>query len=174
MEENEKRLIKELWENGEPAYRIAKLFPYKKSEICDYIKKMRSEGVFDFSKHKKNKKTTEAMVLALYNGGETNPYIIADKMGRAVNSIRKILVDAKLKRERPKHNYKERKKCEFEMLCEKTKKIIIAIKKGEPFSKISRDYGVSRQWVYSIKDTHLLGKKRNKHVYEVKSDGKTM
>ena len=57
-----------------------------------------------------------------------------------------ILSNAKLGRERPKRNYKQRK------VCENTQAIITALKSGKTAREICAEFGVSTQYVYQVKN----------------------
>lgn len=159
MIENNKILIKNLWDSGETIQSIVQMLPYDEFTCKRMIKELKNSGVL-IKRKKENKNTTKEKVVNAYISGTTNPYKLAEMYGRSVGTIENILCNAHLNRKRPNKNYKERQKTQTNELTEKTQNIIEALKDGHSAKKISQMYGVSKQWVYMIKKTYIKGIKR--------------
>lgn len=151
MTEQEKNLIIRLWESGEPASAIVRLLPYDTQTAKSMIMELRQNGAIKGRSGKTATRTWEK-VLQAYNDGITNPYEIAELLGLKVGTINWILGNSGLNRKRPNHNYKP-----FP-ISEKTKEIIERIKNGETLSQIAKSCGVSRQYVYKVKDNFVVKK----------------
>lgn len=145
MTEQDKNLIIRLWESGEPSSSIVRLLPYDAQTAKSMIMELRQNGVLKGRSGKTATKTWEK-VLRAYNDGITSPYDLAEMFLLKVSTVNNILGSSGLKRQRPKHNYKQRK------VCENTKAIITALKSGKRVREICEDFGVSKQYVYEVKN----------------------
>ena len=150
MTEQEKNLIIRLWGSGEPITSIVRLLPYKKTVARAMVMELRQNGVLQ-GRSGKSKAKTCGKVLQAYNDGITNPYEISNMLSLKVSTVKRILIELQLKRQRPKHNYKAKK------LCDKTKEIIEEIESGKPLSEIAKSHGFSKQYVYSVRNKFVRG-----------------
>ena len=153
MTENDKETIKNLWESGVSVQGIVQMLPYEEIITKKMIIKLKKDGVL-------KRKSTKEKVVDSYNSGITNPYELAELYGVTKPRIDYILKAQGIKRQRPKKNYKERYKTDRDCLSEKTQNIISALEYGFTGNKIAKMYGVSTQWVYSVKKVHIKGIKR--------------
>lgn len=148
MTEQDKNLIVRLWESGEPTTAIVRLLPYDTQRAKSMITELRQNGVLKGRSGKTATKTWEK-VLRAYNDGITNPHDLAEMFSLKVGTINTILSNSRLNRTRPKHNYKERGK------CEKTIAIIKEIQSGKPLHEIAKLHGTSKQYVHKIKNKYV-------------------
>ncbi len=144
MTKDEIALVMELWNSGKSVGEIARLLPYKEYIAKREISELKKKGVLK-GRSGKSRENTQARVLQAFNDGITSPYEIAEMCGVGVGHIRNVLSQAKVKIQRPKRNYKQRK------LCENTQAIITALKSGKTVREICAEFGVSTQYVYLIK-----------------------
>ena len=84
-------------------------------------------------------------MLYLHKNKTKNPYEIAEHLGLKASTVKNILVDQKIKRERPKHNYKKKE------LCERSKTILEMLESGKTPRQVAREMDVSTQWVHILK-----------------------
>ena len=145
MTESEIKLVERLWASGKGVGEIARLLPYKEYIAKREIAELKKKGVLK-GKSGKSQANTQARVLQAYNDGITSPYEIAELCGVYVGYVYNVLSQAKVKIQRPKHNYKQRK------LCENTQAIITALRSGKRVREICADFGVSTQYVYEVKN----------------------
>ena len=145
MTESEIKLVERLWANGKGVGEIARLLPYKEYIAKREIAELKRNGVLK-GRSGKSRVNTQARVLQAYNDGITSPYEIAEMLGMDYRYVNIILSNAKLGRQRPKRNYKQRK------LCENTQAIITALKSGKRVREICAEFGVSTQYVYQVKN----------------------
>lgn len=145
MTEQEIKLIKVLWESGKGVGEIARLLPYKEYIGKRQIQEMKRNGILQ-GRSGKSQANIQGRVLKAYQGGITNPYEIAEVLQMDVRYVNGILTKAKLNRQRPKHNYRQRK------LCANTQAIITALRSGKRVREICDEFGVSSQYVYQVKD----------------------
>ena len=145
MTESEIKLVERLWESGKGVGEIARLLPYKEYIAIREIRELKRNGVLK-GRSGKSRVNTQERVLQAINGGITSPYEIAELCGVCVGHIRNVLSRAKVKIERPKHNYKQRK------LCKNTQAIITALRSGKRIREICTEFGVSTQYVYQVKN----------------------
>jgi hypothetical protein len=150
MTEQDKNLIIRLWESGKGAGEIARLLPYKEYIAKREIAELKRNGVLN-GRSGKTQEKTQAKVLQAYNDGITSPYEIAEMLDMDYRYVNIILSNAKLGRERPKRNYKQRK------VCENTQAIITALRSGKRVREICAEFGVSTQYVYQVKDKFIKG-----------------
>ena len=88
--------------------------------------------------------TTKEKVAEEYNKGERNPYMIAKKLGITVWTVRDYLSRSGLKL--------GKKTCVYNRAV-KTGLIMTDLKLGVlSMAKIAQKYGVSRQYVFSLKE----------------------
>lgn len=145
MTESEIKLVERLWASGKGVGEIARLLPYKEYIAKREIAELKKKGVLK-GKSGKSQAITQARVLQAYNDGITSPYEIAESCGVCVGYVYNVLSQAKVKIQRPKRNYKQRK------LCENTQAIITALRNGKRVRKICTEFGVSTQYVYEVKN----------------------
>ena len=145
MTESEIKLVERLWASGKGVGEIARLLPYKEYIAKREISELKKKGVLK-GKSGKSQAITQARVLQAYNDGITSPYEIAESCGVCVGYVYNVLSQAKVKIQRPKRNYKQRK------LCENTQAIITALRNGKRVRKICTEFGVSTQYVYEVKN----------------------
>lgn len=148
MDENEKKIVIKLWNNGETISTIAKLLPYKEYIATKKIQELKKMNVLDGRSGKTKEKTTEK-VLATYKNTTTNPYEIAEILDLSIRTVNGILCEAKLERVRPKHNYKKKE------ISYRTKLILNDLKSGVNPRKIAKKYDVSTQYVYQTRNRFL-------------------
>lgn len=148
MTEQDKNLIVRLWESGEPSSAIVRLLPYDTQTAKSMITELRQNGVLK-GRSGKSRVNTQERVLQAINDGITSPYEIAELCGVCVGYVYNVLSRAKVKIQRPKRNYKQRK------LCENTQAIITALKGGKKVREICADFGVSTQYVYEVKNKFI-------------------
>lgn len=152
MTENEIKLVKELWENGKGAAEIARLLPYKEYIAKREIAELKKKGVLK-GRSGKSQANTHAKVLQAFNDGITSPYELAELCGVCVRYVYSILSQAKIKIQRPKHNYKQRKP------GKNTQAIIVALQSGKRIREISTEFGVSTQYVHEVNNKFVKGAK---------------
>lgn len=145
MTESEIKLGERLWASGKGVGEIARLLPYKEYIARQEIRELKRNGVLK-GKSGKSRANTQARVLQAYNDGITSPYEIAELCGVGMGYIRNVLSQAKVKIQRQKHNYKQRK------LCENTQAIITALRSGKRVREICTEFGVSTQYIYEVKN----------------------
>lgn len=145
MTESEIKLVERLWASGKGVGEIARLLPYKEYIAKREIAELKRNGVLK-GKSGKSRANTQARVLQAYNDGITSPYEIAELCGVCVGYVYNVLSQAKVKIQRQKHNYKQRK------LCENTQAIITALQSGKRVRGICAEFGVSTQYVYQVKN----------------------
>lgn len=145
MTESEIKLVERLWASGKGVGEIARLLPYKEYIAKQEIAELKRNGVLK-GRSGKSRVNTQERILQAINDGITSPYEIAELCGVCVGHIRNVLSRAKVKIQRPKRNYKQRK------LCENTQAIITALKSGKMVREICAEFGVSTQYVYEVKN----------------------
>lgn len=144
MTEQDKNLIIRLWESGCTQTEIIRLLPYSIVKSRNMILELRKNGVLQGKSGKSASKTIEKIVR-IYKEITTNPYEIAQIVGLRVSTVDVLLTKAKLNRKRPSKNYKKKER------NGKAKAIIKELKQGEKMVDIANRYGVSRQYVHSLK-----------------------
>lgn len=150
MTESEKSLVISLWNSGETMASIIQVLPYSKYRARQEIKQLQQDGILVGRSGKTQSKTKEK-ILCLYNDGITSPYEIAEILNFKVGTVNTILSNAKLDRKRPEHNYKKRKQTNFNLLCDKTKEIIVSLQEGLSVREVAKKFDVATQYVYEIK-----------------------
>jgi hypothetical protein len=145
MTESEIKLVERLWASGKGVGEIARLLPYKEYIAKREIAELKKKGVLK-GRSGKSQANTQAKVLQAYNDGITSPYEIAEMLDMNYRYVNIILSNAKLGRERPKRNYKQRK------VCENTQAIITALRNGKRVREVCAEFGVSTQYVYQVKN----------------------
>ena len=145
MTESEIKLVERLWASGKGVGEIARLLPYKEYIAKREISELKKKGVLK-GKSGKSQAITQERILQAFNDGITSPYEIAELCGVCRRYVYNVLSQAKVKIQRPKHNYKQRK------LCENTQAIITALKSGKRVREICDEFGVSKQYVYEVKN----------------------
>ena len=145
MTESEIKLVERLWARGKGVGEIARLLPYKEYIAKREIAELKKKGVLK-GKSGKSQANTQAKVLQAYNDGITSPYEISEMFDIDCRYVNIILSNAKLGRERPKRNYKQRK------VCENTQAIITALRNGNRVREVCAEFGVSTQYVYQVKN----------------------
>ena len=145
MTESEIKLVERLWASGKGVGEIARLLPYKEYIAKREIAELKKKGVLK-GKSGKSQANTQERILQAINDGITRPYEIAELCGVCVGYVYNVLSQAKVKIQRQKHNYKQRK------VCENTQAIITALKSGKRVREICADFGVSTQYVYQVKN----------------------
>lgn len=150
MTEQDKNLIIQLWESGEPSSSIIRLLPYNTRTAKSMIMELRQNGVLKGQSGKSRVKTWEK-VLQAYNNGITSPYDLSKMFLLKVGTVNTILSNSGLHRIRPKKNYKAYP------IGDKTKEIIEEIKSGETLTEIAKKYGTSRQYVHKLKEKYCKG-----------------
>lgn len=94
-------------------------------------------------------------VLELYKNGMTNPYELAKECGFTIGTVRNYLYRAGLSGHRPEHNYKKRRPTQLSDLSDLTVKIMNALNDGKPVIEIAKEFYVTKQYVYKIKEKYL-------------------
>lgn len=145
MTENEIKLVERLWASGKGLGEIARLLPYKEYIAKREIAELKRNGVLK-GRSGKSRVNTQERVLQAINDGITSPYEIAELCGVCVGYVYNVLSRAKVKIQRQKHNYKQRK------VCENTQAIIDRLKGGKRVREICAEFGVSTQYVYEVKN----------------------
>ena len=154
MTEQDKQIIIRLWEDYVPIKSIIRLLPYRYTTAKQMIVELRQNGTLKPRKENR-KEYTRQKILSLYNGGMTSPKEIAETTGLSFYTVQTCLVQAKLNRKRPTHNYHKRKKTDINTLCAKTQKIIEELKSGKPLKKIVKAQNVSRQYVAKLNEKYV-------------------
>ena len=145
MTESEIKLVERLWASGKGVGEIARLLPYKEYIAKREIAELKKKGVLK-GRSGKSRANTQERILQAINDGITSPYEIAELCGVCRRYVYNVLSRAKVKIQRPKRNYKQRK------LCENTQSIITALKSGKTAREICAEFGVSTQYVYEVKN----------------------
>jgi len=141
MTESEKRTIKRLWEARVSLEQIYQMLPYTRYQAMKIIKQLRAEG---FLKPRKKMGATVKAVASAWETETKNPRELAQMFGLSEKTIREYLVQSGVRQgARPRFNYRH---------SDKTDAISAEIKNGTRLSEIAKKYGVSRQWVYQIKN----------------------
>ena len=153
MTKDEIALVMELWNSGKSIGEIARLLPYKEYIAKREISELKKKGILK-GRSGKSRENTQARVLQAYKDGITSPYEIAEMCGVGVGHIRNVLSQSKVKNQRPKHNYKQRK------VCQNTQAIITALKSGKTAKEIVSEFGVSKQYVYEVKGKFVKEKEK--------------
>ena len=145
MTESEIKLVERLWANGKGVGEIARLLPYKEYIAKREIAELKRNGVLK-GRSGKSRVNTQERILQAINDGITSPYEIAELCGVCRRYVYNILSRAKVKIQRPKRNYKQRK------VCENTQAIITALRNGKRVREICAEFGVSTQYIYEVKN----------------------
>ena len=148
MTESEIKLVERLWSSGKGVGEIARLLPYKEYIAKREIAELKKKGVLK-GKSGKSQANTQERILQAINDGITSPYEIAELCGVCGGYVYNVLSQAKVKIQRPKRNYKQRK------LCENTQAIITALRSGKRVREICAEFGVSTQYVYQVKNKFI-------------------
>ena len=154
MTEQDKQTIITWWNNYVPIKSIIRMLPYRYTTAKKMIDDLRQNGTLKPRKENQ-KEFTRQKVLGVYNSGITSISEIANQLGLSKYTVRNFLVEAKLNRKRPQHNYNTRKKTEIDTLCIKTQNIIEELKSGKLVKEIAKTQNVSRQYVAMINDKYV-------------------
>lgn len=140
MNESDKQHIIALWESRVPLEQIYQMLPYTRYEAIKMVKELRDDGTLQ-----PRKKTDEA-IKALANAWESeskSPYELAEMFGYSPDTVKRYLSISGVRRgKRPTRNFKH---------CDKTNEIAKDLKDGKPMIYIAKKFGVSRQYVYQLK-----------------------
>lgn len=144
MTDNDIRLIKNLWESGYTVEQIVRMLPYTGAEARAMIKELRRNGTIKM--YGKTDAAIEKLVNA-YRNGMTDPRDLAETFGYTLKTVLQYLKLGKCKHGHPKTQYNPKP------LGEKALEIMRVIKQGKlSMAEIARKYGVSRQYVYQLKE----------------------
>jgi transposase len=142
-----------LWDGGYSINEICRALPCREGTTKRIIKGMKESG--ELEERAGKKEFTTEKVLALYHSGVTNPYEIANSYGISVGTVKRVLVEAKLSRKRPEHNYKTTKPRAEGTLCENTRGIISDLRSGLTPRQVAKKRDMSTQWVYVVKTKYI-------------------
>lgn len=154
MTESEKALIVRLWENGQTMEKIIRMLPCSNGKARAYILELQQNGTIKGRSGKTREKTLER-VLQAYNGGISNPYEISQELNLAFSTVSIALHELGIRRKRPPHNYKKRKKFAICDLTERVKKVLCELAEGKGVRETARNNGISAQRVSTIKKEYL-------------------
>lgn len=152
MSEEAIKQLCRLWENGESLTTIYRLLPNKPREIRQELAKLRQNGILG-ERTQVRRSISREKILQAYNCGKT-PIEIANKLECSTTTVYTALREQGIMLERPKH-YKKRE-VKVGMLCDKTQAIIKCMQEGKRACEISKEFGVSRQYVSIIKHKYLV------------------
>lgn len=150
MNEYYKGLIINLCDAGQTKEEIAKMLPFDRNESLKVIEELVENGIIVFGK-KRSKERTKRIFLNAYYGGEKNLHEIAKEYGYSYNYVRILLLEEKIRRKRPPHNYNKTR------LSDKTNDILECLKMGQNSKEIQEKYKVTRQYVSYVKNKYLGG-----------------
>jgi YesN/AraC family two-component response regulator len=144
MTKVDRNKIISLWNSRATVVEITRLFPHKPWHIRKEIKIMLAEGII---KPRSRKRMLIEKMREQYDSGNTDIYELAKMFQITPRTASEYLRIKGHKRKRPEHNYKKRE------LNEKALMIISEIEKKErTLSEISRDFGVTRQYVKQLSE----------------------
>lgn len=152
MTHQDRELIIRLWNNRMSINKIVRMLPYSPTVARQYVKEVKASGALKAENRVPNDRE---LVVQAYKGGMTNHYEIAETYGINYDCIRVYLNGANIHRQRPPHNYKQRKRLKVQELPEKTQQIITALKDGTPNAEVARNHGISRQFVWKVKKKYV-------------------
>lgn len=146
MTQQDRELIIKLWNNRMSINKIVRMLPYSPTVARQYIKEVKESGAL---KAENRVPTQEQLCVMAWQNGMTNPHEIAETFDINYNCVQTYLKDAKLQRKRPSTNYKKRN------APERRQQIIQALNDGKSNAEIARQFGVTRQWVYTIRKKYV-------------------
>lgn len=146
MTQQDRELIIRLWNNRMSINKIVRMLPYKPTVAKQYVKEVKESSEL---KAENRAPTQREIVVTAYKNGMTNPHEIAEHFGYNFDTVQTFLARAKLNRKRPPKNYKQRTG------VDRTQQIITAINDGKSNAEIARQFGVTRQWVYTIRKKYV-------------------
>ena len=138
MYEEEKKKIAEYRSSGLTLEQIGRLLPIKQKKYLEIVSEMRKSGELP-----KQRKFGYEKVAEACREGEVNPYVIAERYGLKVKTVRdyKRICGVVETAKRPKRNYRH---------CDKTEAIMSAFKEGDyTVAEVAKRFGVS--WTYAKK-----------------------
>lgn len=143
MTDADKRTIKKLWDSRVPINQIIQMLPYKKAIVKQMIDELRSNGTLQ---PRSCKKIAIKAVGDMFDSGVQNIDELCEAFGYSYNTIKDYLSLSRGNNGRPPKNYRKRKP------NNKAQTIMVEIAQKElSLSEIARKYGVSRQYVYQLK-----------------------
>lgn len=139
MTEQEKQEIKKLWEQGMPATQIARLLPYKNYVTIRAITELKKTG---FLRPRKVSEIRDKTIVQEFQRNR-NLRKIADKYGIGLRYVQQILLRNGIHHKKTM-NYTEPNK--------KRRLIEKDLINKLPQTQIAKKHGVSRQYVWQIKE----------------------
>ena len=139
MTESERNQIINLFNSGMPLTQIGRMIAVPAKEFEREVKEMKLNGELAVKR-----KSSEEKVVEAFLEGEHNPYVIAERFGIAVNSVKTYI---------GWHKLHKGKKTRHWVHCDRTNAIISDLNFGEiSQAEIAKKHGVSRQYITKIKN----------------------
>ena len=146
MTQSEKRQVKALWESGVSLSKIYRMLPYSRYRAILNVNYLRKNGTL---KPRANK-SQEAKIKSIgeaWKNGTTDIKELSEMFGYSELTTKAYLSKSGVRqKKRPPHNYKKQE------LNGKAKAIMGALKEGKPMTKVAKEFGVSRQYVFQLKE----------------------
>lgn len=143
MNNEERKLIITLWENGYSVDAIIQHLPYPAYKAREMVRSLRKDGTL------KDRKITEialSRITTAYNNGTTDPIELSHIFGYSLKTTIQYLKLAGIKRGHPKKHYFPKG------VGNKAKQIMHDIQTSNlTLSGIAKKHNVSRQYVYQLK-----------------------
>lgn len=142
MTDKEMEQVKRMWLQGFTTTEIARVLPYREYLSVREIRNLKKQGVLP-SRSVKAIRTEQVITEFQKN---KNLMEIADKFGIKYSYVLRILHDNKIKHPKVMNFYKNEP-------SDKVQQIVEDLKRGISQSEIARKYGVSRQYIFQIKES---------------------
>ena len=132
-----------MWNSGVPIYQIARTLPYSEKIANLVLKELRENGTLP---ERRTKAENIEVICEAYRNGEHDLERLSKMFCKTVGCIATYLNKGGIKRVRAKRYKTSRAK------SDKTNAIVEQIKSGRNIREIANEYGVSRQYVYELKN----------------------
>lgn len=147
--EQDKATLIELWNNRLSPEKIGKLLPYKVGTIRRTTRELLEDGTLNRANRIQSKRDR---IANMYLSGVTDIGELAEMFEVEISYVIQGLKHNNIEHQR-NTVYKKRKP--NARIDERTQAIIDELKNGKKQSKIAKQFGVSPQWVFSIKKRFL-------------------
>lgn len=144
MTQNERRQIITLWESGVSVNKIYQMLPYGRRKAISMVAALKSEGVL---KPRSKLEIAIKNVVYLWENETKDPHEIAKITGYTFKTTQRYLCLSGVRNGAyPTRQFKPKQ------LNDKAQAIMEALKEGKPMTKVAKEFGVSRQYVFQLKE----------------------
>ena len=145
MTQNERRQIISLWQSGVSLQKIYRMLPYRRCDAVRMLNKLRQDGTL--KPRKKKKENTIKMLGDAWKSGITDIKELSEMFGSTEQTtIAYLSKSGARENKRPPHNHTKKQ------LNKKAEAIMEVLKEGKPLSTVAKEFGVSRQYVFQLKE----------------------